>query len=106
MKPEQLAKDIERLQKLDNGQGIPHPQGVELIARDALRALNYPNAMRTINSLIDLVAMQHEALENYARTELNDAVLEPYSGFNPSAKAKQTLIQSTPIAALARKETS
>lgn len=69
MKPEQLAKDIERLQKLDNGQGIPHPQGAELLARDALRAMNYPHAMRLIESLVDLVAMQQEALENYARKE-------------------------------------
>lgn len=97
MKPEQLAKDIERLQKLDNGHQIP--QGVELIARDALRALNYPNAMRAINSLIDLVAMQHEAMLIKQRVTL----WERNEDKEAYAKA---LSQSSPIAALARKETS
>lgn len=104
MKPEQLAKDIERLQKLDNGHQIP--QGVELIARDALRALNYPNAMRTINSLIDLVAMQHEALKGLHSDNAEYGAINNIAGFDNHwmKRARVALEQSSSIAALARKE--
>lgn len=44
---------------------------------------------RATDHLLELAA---EALRFYTRTELNDAILEPYAGFNPSSKAKAALL--------------
>ena len=94
MTPEQLAKEIERLRRLAD-----------------THELHKHRALAAIESLIDLVAMQQELANTLPRLlgdlvtyrDDFDEVANAHSECNNIlAKMQQ---QSTPIAALARKET-
>ena len=59
---QELADSIKRLRSIDD---VLESNTVGLMVRDAIRASNHPEAIQTINQLVELVAEMRESLDEW-----------------------------------------